>query len=320
MHYTFGLIVPGAIITSILNSTPIIRLCGSLPELGSWSVDKAPQLNLLTKELYRSKRLLNEPRFYRIDVNISKDVKEFDYKYVINDVWEGKPGENRVWLRDDCKNLVDGVYYTPIDYWIDVKTGATNEKSHTSNFYNEVVSNGIMHYGRVNEQLLVGSCPRTLEHINSVLGQELGVTAVLNLQVIKDIEKNCKKILGDDHVPEPNNEYDLASVDILRKAYEQAGILFLWVPITDLSSTGRELMSPQSTLVLKTLLAKGHKVYVHCNAGVGRAFGTVCAYYHFVLNMPLAKVHYELAPVRSCGFFDRVFLENAAKIYRKAYA
>ena len=125
MQYTFGLIVPGAIITSILNSTPIIRLCGSLPELGSWSIDKAPQLTLLTKELYRSKRLLNEPRFYRIDVNISKDVKEFDYKYVINDLWEGKPGENRVWLRDDCKNLVDGVYYTPIDYWIDVKTGGT---------------------------------------------------------------------------------------------------------------------------------------------------------------------------------------------------
>lgn len=124
MQFSFGLIVPGALITSILNSAPIIRLCGSLPELGSWSIDRAPQLSLQTKEFYTKQKLTNEPRFYRVDVNISREVKEFDYKYVINDkVWEGKRGENRVWLRDDCKNLVDEVYYTPIDYWIDVNTG-----------------------------------------------------------------------------------------------------------------------------------------------------------------------------------------------------
>jgi len=53
--------------------------------------------------------------------------------------------------------------------------------------------------------------------------------------------------------------------------------------------------------------------------GAGRAFGTVCAYYHFVLKVPLPKVHYDLAAIRSCGFFDRVFLENAAVIYKKAF-
>ncbi len=43
---------------------------------------------------------------------------------MINDhIWEGKPKENRVWFRDDCKNLVDQIYYTPIDYWIDVQSG-----------------------------------------------------------------------------------------------------------------------------------------------------------------------------------------------------
>jgi len=131
-----------------------------------------------------------------------------------------------------------------------------------------MVADKIMHYDRVNDKLYVGSCPRTLKHIENDLGKELGITAILNLQVVKDIERNCQAILGDRHVPEPNNEYDLGSVDILRKTYEQAGILFLWVPITDFSSTGRELMSPQATLVLKTLLEKGHKVYVHCNAGM----------------------------------------------------
>ena len=124
MQFTFGLIVPGALITSILNSNAIIRLCGSIPELGSWSVDKAPQMISLTKELYRPVTLSAEPRFYRLDINVSRDIKEFDYKYVINDqIWEGKMGENRVWLRDDCKNLIDQIYYTPIDYWVDTQTG-----------------------------------------------------------------------------------------------------------------------------------------------------------------------------------------------------
>lgn len=124
MQFTFGLIIPGNLITSLLNITPIIRLCGSLPELGAWCIQKAPKLELLTKEFYHNVSLLNEPRFYRLDVDLPPHTNEFDYKYVLNDeIWEGKYGQNRVWLRDDCKNLVDQVYYTPIDYWFDVHTG-----------------------------------------------------------------------------------------------------------------------------------------------------------------------------------------------------
>ena len=140
MQFTFGLIVPGAVITSLLNSTAIIRLCGSIPELGSWSVEKAPQMTLLTKELYRAVQLHGEPRFYQLDVNVSREIKEFDYKYVINDnIWEGKREENRVWLRDDCSNLVDQVYYTPIDYWIDVYTGGTTRRTGKSFDFKTIV-------------------------------------------------------------------------------------------------------------------------------------------------------------------------------------
>jgi hypothetical protein len=128
MQHTFGLIVPGAVITSFLNSSVTIRLCGSLPELGLWSIDHAPRLTLLTKAFHRPVQLLNEPRFYRVDINLPGDTNEFTYKYVINDdLWEGKNDESRRWLRNDCKNLVDQVYYTPIDYWIDVKASGMNE-------------------------------------------------------------------------------------------------------------------------------------------------------------------------------------------------
>ena len=139
---------------------------------------------------------------------------------------------------------------------------------HTGNFYSEIVTHKIMHYSCVNGKLYVGSCPRLPTHIENELRQTLGITAVINLQVVKDIERNCQEILGVNYKSETNNEYDLSPVDILRKVYEKSGMLLMWIPITDFSSIGRELMSPQATLVLKTLLEKGHKVYVHCNAGM----------------------------------------------------
>lgn len=194
-----------------------------------------------------------------------------------------------------------------------------NEKSHTGRFYNEIASHQLLHCGRVNDQLYVGTCPRLLSHITDELAKKLGITAVINLQVMADIERNCVAIYGAEKQKKERNEYDLEIVETMKRIYEQSNILFIWMPITDFSSIGREMMSPQAALVLKTMLEKGHRVYVHCNAGVGRAFGLICAYYHFVLKIPLPIVQYELTAVRSCGYFDWPFLENAAKIYRKAF-
>ena len=127
-----------------------------------------------------------------------------------------------------------------------------------------------MHYGQVNEQLYVGSCPRQLSHIANDMQKELGITAVINLQVTKDIERNCLEIIGPDTVKADRDENNLDAADALRRTYEERNMLFIWMPITDFSSTGRELMSPQAALVLKTMLDKGHRIYVHCNAGTSR--------------------------------------------------
>lgn len=139
--------------------------------------------------------------------------------------------------------------------------------SHTTTFYNEVVAQKAMHYGQVNEQLYVGSCPRQLSHIANDMQKELGITAVLNLQVTKDIERHSWEIIGPDTIIADRKDNDLDAVDSLRRTYEERNMLFIWIPITDFSSTGRELMSPQAALVLKTMLDKGHRIYVHCNAG-----------------------------------------------------
>ena len=123
MQHAFGIVIPGSLITSLVDSVAIVRLCGNLPELGSWSADKAPRMELRTKDFARSVRLLHEPRFYRLDIQLPPNVSEFSYKYLIGDqTWEGNADESRQWRRDESQNVVDGVYYTTIDYWIDVKS------------------------------------------------------------------------------------------------------------------------------------------------------------------------------------------------------
>ena len=119
MQYSFGVIVPGAVVSALGQTPVLVRLCGSLPELGSWTVESAPRLTLRTQEFYEHVALVNEPRFYRVDIQLPSDLAEFQYKYVINDdLWEGNKTDSRRWTRDNATNLGDDVYYTPIDSWI----------------------------------------------------------------------------------------------------------------------------------------------------------------------------------------------------------
>jgi atypical dual specificity phosphatase len=143
-------------------------------------------------------------------------------------------------------------------------------------FYDELVQHRLMHYNRINEQLSVGSCPRLPSHISHDFVNELRITAVINLQAMSDIEQNCREIIGNETVQNDQDQVDLDSMRKLRDVYEKANILFIWIPVADFSSTGRELMLAQATLILKTMLDKGHRVYVHCNAGRFLLFSLNC--------------------------------------------
>ncbi|CAF1614878.1 unnamed protein product, partial [Didymodactylos carnosus] len=150
-----------------------------------------------------------------------------------------------------------------------------NEKSHTTRFYNEIVDKLVLHHSKVNDNLYVGSCPRLIEHIEYMKNQ-LNITAVVNLQVISDIENNCKQIIAH-RQPQPlgtlktvviqDKAYDVSSVHELKLVYDQHQIIFTWLPTVDMSTIGRLLTFPQAVLVLKNLLVNKHRVYVHCNAG-----------------------------------------------------
>ena len=81
------------------------------------------------------------------------------------------------------------------------------------------------------------------------------------------MEVHCQDIITSGTTQPSKDQTDLDTILSVRSAYEQANIVLIWMPIRDFSSVGRELTSPQATVVLKALLDKGHRVYVHCNAG-----------------------------------------------------
>ena len=124
MQHSFGLIIRRGLVASSDSPSVMVRLCANLPELGAWNIDRSPCLTVRSTQFQHSEQLLNEPCFYQLDIQLPSTIHEFDYKYVVNDkIWEGRSNENRKWIRNNEKNLADGVYYTPIDHWLDVETG-----------------------------------------------------------------------------------------------------------------------------------------------------------------------------------------------------
>ena len=102
---------------------------------------------------------------------------------------------------------------------------ASDERLYTSNFYKEVIGHQIIHYGRVNESLYVGSCPRSLAHISTDLSERLGITAVINLQELPDMEVHCQDIITSGTTQPSKDQTDLDTILSVRSAYEQANIV-----------------------------------------------------------------------------------------------
>ncbi|MBC7352175.1 MAG: dual specificity protein phosphatase family protein [Thermogutta sp.] len=117
------------------------------------------------------------------------------------------------------------------------------------------------------DHLFVGSCPVDYNDVESL--KRAGVTAVLNLQTDEDI----------------------ASRDIQRSAvemaYRRAGIKEVREPIRDFDYDHLRARLPEVVRALRELLQSGHKVFVHCTAGMNRSPTVVIAYLHWVLGWDL---------------------------------
>lgn len=119
-----------------------------------------------------------------------------------------------------------------------------------------------MTYSKILPRLYVGSGPCGLADVQSVK-EELGVTAVLNLQTDDDFQAR-----------------PLAPVH-LESIYRGYGMEMRRLPIQDVDPDDLREKLPAAASLLWELLETGHVVFVHCAAGVGRAPSVVVAYLHW---------------------------------------
>jgi len=138
-----------------------------------------------------------------------------------------------------------------------------------------------MDLDQVSPRIFLGSCPRTPPNIDR-LGDEFGITAVLNVQTDEDF---------------PYWEIDW---DELEGHYRASGIEIRRVPVRDFDQDDLRRRLPTCAAALDELLHAGHTVFVHCSAGVNRSPSTVIAYLHWIEGWELDEAVAHVTSRRDC--------------------
>eukprot|EP00741_Cyanophora_paradoxa_P023991 tig00021719_g23167.t1 len=115
-----------------------------------------------------------------------------------------------------------------------------------------------MKFDYVPDNMFIGPYPQRKEDLDAM--KEAGVTAVLNVQTMEDIHQR--------QIPWPE----------LQEHYRRIGIKLVHYPIYDFNPEDLRRRLKGAVKEWDTLLAQGHKAYVHCTAGMGRAPAVVVAY------------------------------------------
>ena len=120
-----------------------------------------------------------------------------------------------------------------------------------------------LNWNEVTEQLIIGSCPRTLRDLEKIR-TESRATALLCLQ-----NQSC---------------FDYWDIDYLamRKKGSELGLTMAHSPMGDMDIHEQRYSLAPAVRELTKLQREGHRSYVHCTAGLGRAPLTVLAYLSLV--------------------------------------
>ena len=139
-----------------------------------------------------------------------------------------------------------------------------------------------MDFHQVLSEVLVGAYPASIEDIDH-LRQKVGVTAVLNLQTDEDIKR-----LGCDW-------------RTLSAHYRRSKMAVRRVSVRDFDAEDLRRKLPDCVQALGELLRKGHTVYVHCTAGLGRSPSVVVTYLHWVHQLDLDRAVKAVQQCRPCS-------------------
>ncbi len=120
-----------------------------------------------------------------------------------------------------------------------------------------------LNWGRIRDDIVVGSCPMTAADIDRIR-DGTRVSALLSVQT-----EECRAAFGidyDEHCRHGRSR-DLALVN---------------APMRDFDPPDQRRRLPEAVRALHRLIAAGHRVYVHCTAGINRSPLTVLGYLAFV--------------------------------------
>ena len=110
---------------------------------------------------------------------------------------------------------------------------------------------------------MIGSCPVVPDDVDRIR-DDTGVTALLSLQ-----SDDCRRALGIDQRQ-------------LAEHASRRALVFVGAPFRDFDPADQRNRLPDAVRTLSSLLRSGHRVYVHCTAGINRSPLVVLAYLTFL--------------------------------------
>lgn len=127
----------------------------------------------------------------------------------------------------------------------------------------------MLNFGRIEGDIFIGNAPQSSVDVARL--KQMKITAVVSLQSDQDFK---------------SHRIDWKK---LQSAYQYNDITIQRFPIIDFDENdlGERLYEPVKAL--HALLSAGHRVYVHCNAGVCRAPATVLGYLCYYRGMEIEQ-------------------------------
>jgi len=127
----------------------------------------------------------------------------------------------------------------------------------------------MINFDRIETEIFLGSAPQN--SVDAARLAQMKVSAVLSLQSDADLRSHR------------------IDSEKLQKTYQHNNITVQRFPIIDFDEVdlGNRLAEPIQAL--NSLLSVGHRVYVHCNAGICRATSTVLGYLHLEQGMTMQQ-------------------------------